>query len=222
MQSSLTSSSAVLLCCFVFCDLLAAAFSLAFWHAASTSDGLGAFGVAVELSQTCLPLNVTHKGAAVCVAAESAMLSAESAAFSSATTAPPSITTKTSAATTVKPRPEERIMRQSCGTGPHRATYESGKDRICPRFDSRCTQISCVPDVTTSWCPRRESNPDYKLRKLAFYPLNYESERKKCNTFRFIFVTVCDLLHPHGGRRLPRRSCGRCAIELEYCGCRYR
>ena len=24
------------------------------------------------------------------------------------------------------------------------------------------------------WCPREESNLDHKLRKLAFYPLNYE------------------------------------------------
>ena len=25
-----------------------------------------------------------------------------------------------------------------------------------------------------SWCPRQESNLHYKLRKLVFYPLNYE------------------------------------------------
>lgn len=27
--------------------------------------------------------------------------------------------------------------------------------------------------IIVTWCPRRESNPYLKLRKLAFYPLNY-------------------------------------------------
>ena len=27
---------------------------------------------------------------------------------------------------------------------------------------------------TPYWCPRQESNLHHKLRKLAFYPLNYE------------------------------------------------
>lgn len=32
------------------------------------------------------------------------------------------------------------------------------------------------PDLLTfpTWCPRQESNLHHKLRKLAFYPLNYE------------------------------------------------
>lgn len=39
-----------------------------------------------------------------------------------------------------------------------------------------------------AWCPRQESNLDHKLRKLAFYPLNYEGSQNSFTSIGGVLV----------------------------------
>ncbi len=45
-------------------------------------------------------------------------------------------------------------------------------------------EASQNPLTFPKWCPRQESNLHCKLRKLAFYPLNYEGKIRYINRMR--------------------------------------